>query len=131
MENKNENNEELNHLFWKDEILQVLYWMWGEGLGKKVSVGELKALLNTQEENLHTHLNILVADGYLNSIETTEADTKYELSDMGRKEGGQRFAGAFQGLQKAGHGECSADCDCQWEGKGSCQHHVHNENCNH
>lgn len=124
-------NSELNHLFWKDEILQVLYWMYGEGLGSKVSVAELKSLLNTPEENLDVHLNILVEDGFLNTIKSDDTVTKYELSETGRKEGGQRFAGAFQGLQKAGHGECGPDCDCQWEGKDSCQHHIHHENCNH
>lgn len=121
---------ELNHLFWKDEILQVMYWMWGEKLGTEFLVTELISLLNTTEENLSLHLKILVDEGYIKSNKSSGA-SKYSMSDMGKKEAGQRFAGAFQGLQKAGHGECSADCDCQWEGKGSCKHHIHDENCDH
>ncbi len=130
MSDDKENKGELNHLFWKDEILQVMYWMYGEGLGQELSTDQLISLLNTPEENLSLHLSILVEDGYLlRSIDGKE--TTYKLSEFGRKEGGQRFAGAFQGLQKAGHGECGPDCDCQWEGKDSCQHHIHHENCDH
>ena len=128
---KDNNHNEINHLFWKDEILQVMYWMYGEGLGKEVNVSQLQSLLNTPEENISLHLNILVEDGYLNRLESPNEESKYKLSEFGIKEGGQRFAGAFQGLQKAGHGECGPDCDCQWEGKDSCQHHIHHENCNH
>lgn len=130
MEHTDKNNAELNHLFWKDEILQVLYWMYGEKLGSKVSAKEFISLLNTPEENLSLHLAILVEDNYLIRTEENN-EVKYSLSDFGRKEAGQRFAGAFQGLQKAGHGECSADCDCMWEGKGTCKHHIHDENCDH
>ena len=126
-----EKHSELNHLFWKDEILQVMYWMYGEGLGSKVSVTQLQSLLNTQEENLSLHITILVEDGYIERIEDEGTESKYHLTDFGKKEGGQRFAGAFQGLQKAGHGECGPDCDCQWEGKDSCRHHIHHENCDH
>lgn len=129
MKESNENIE-LNHLFWKDEILQVMYWMWGEKLGTEFAVSELISLLNTTEENLMLHLKILVDEGYLESKKFSGM-SKYSMSEVGKKEAGQRFAGAFQGLQKAGHGECSADCDCMWEGKGSCKHHIHDENCDH
>jgi hypothetical protein len=37
--------------------------------------------------------------------------TRYSLSDLGRGEGGRRFADEFVGMQKVGHGECNADCD--------------------
>lgn len=130
MDGIEKNNPELNHLFWKDEILQVMYWMFGEKLGAQVSIQELVALLNSPEKNLSLHILILLEDGYLTSI-YKEDKNYYQLTEMGKREAGQRFAGAFQGLQKAGHGECGPDCDCQWEGKESCQHHIHDENCNH
>lgn len=130
MDGIEKNNPELNHLFWKDEILQVMYWMFGEKLGAQVSIQELVALLNSPEENLSLHILILLEDGYLTSI-NKEDKNYYQLTEMGKREAGQRFAGAFQGLQKAGHGECGPDCDCQWEGKESCHHHIHDKNCNH
>jgi hypothetical protein len=33
------------------------------------------------------------------------------LSVDSKKEAGKRFAEAFQGYQKAGHGECGPDCE--------------------
>ncbi len=124
------NQNELNHLFWKDEILQVMYWMFGEKLGIEVSQEQLQSLLHTPEENLSLHITILVDEGYLARSDDSPKPA-YRLTDFGKKEAGKRFAGAFQGLQKAGHGECGPDCDCQWEGNDSCQHHIHDENCNH
>lgn len=126
MKNDHNHSAELNHLFWRDEILQVMYWMFGEKLGAEVSIEQMIPLLNTDRENLVLHIKILVDEGYLKRSDRE----KYVLTEFGRKEAGQRFAGAFQGLQKAGHGECSADCDCQWEGHDSCQHHLH-QNCDH
>ena len=40
------NDAELNYLFWKDEILQVMYWLYGEALSKKVAGKQLEGLLN-------------------------------------------------------------------------------------
>ena len=110
-----------SYLFWKDEILQALYWLHGEGLGARVSLEQLASLLGSTPEIIAPYVGLLVEEGLLHS----EADT-YVLTENGRKEGGIRFASAFQGLQKAGHGECGPDCDCQWEGKDQCQHqHIH------
>ncbi len=115
---------ELNHLFWKDEILQVMYWMYGEDFGRKVSSDKLITLLNTTRAKVKEHLGQLVLDNYLEQ-DTDGSSVHYFLTEFGKKEAGQRFAGAFEGLQKVGHGECGPDCDCQWEGHDSCQHHLH------
>lgn len=96
----------LRALFWKDEILQVMYWMQGEGLGEQVSTNQVLALLNTNEANLGYHLKKLAEEGFLNVNSAL-----YSLSNLGKKEAGKRFAEAFQGLQKAGHGECGPDCE--------------------
>jgi hypothetical protein len=123
-EAKKNKNDALEALFWRDEILQVLYWMEGERLSDAPSIKSLQPLLNSDIENLHFHLQRLTDQGYLEKRETGAAgDTRFQLSAKGRKEAGKRFAQAFQGMQKAGHGECSADCDCQWEGHDACRHH--------
>ena len=96
----------LRALFWKDEILQVLYWMKGEGFGKEVSLQQVVPLLVSNEANLSYHLDKLVKDGFL-----TKNNGLFELTDMGNKEAGRRFSDAFSGLQKAGHGECGPDCE--------------------
>ncbi len=95
----------LRALFWKDEILQILYWMDGEGFGKDVPASQILALLNTNKDNLHYHLEKLVKDKVLNANTTSVDDsTMISLSGDAKKEAGTRFAEAFQGYQKAGHG---------------------------
>ena len=102
----------LRALFWKDEILQILYWMNGEGLGEEVPAAQILALLQTNEDNLHYHLAKLVDEGVLESSSTAiESQTMIKLATDSKKEAGRRFADAFQGYQKAGHGECGPDCE--------------------
>ena len=102
----------LRCLFWKDEILQILYWMDGEGFGKEVKVVQVLSLLNTNESNLLYHISKLVNEGVLLASKTAiDNTTSIRLSPKIKKEAGQRFADAFQGYQKAGHGECGPDCE--------------------
>ena len=102
----------LRALFWKDEILQILYWMNGEGFGSEVPVIQILSLLNTNESNLLYHLEKLVSDGLLiSSSGEINAQSRISLSSDSKKEAGRRFADAFQGYQKAGHGECGPDCE--------------------
>ncbi len=102
----------LRALFWKDEILQILYWMSGEGFGSLVPVTQVLSLLNTNEANLLYHLTRLVDEGILDSnTANINAQSKIGLASDIKKEAGRRFADAFQGYQKAGHGECGPDCE--------------------
>ena len=100
----------LRSLFWKDEILQVLYWMHGEGMGSEVSLPQMLPFLNTSYQNLEYHLQKITDEGLLVG-DKKEAVIYYKLSESGKKEGGRQFAEAFQGMQKAGHGECGPDCE--------------------
>ncbi len=99
-------NNETNYLYWKDEILQVMYWLHGEGLDKQVNTNQLQSFLNTKMSTIERHLNQLVIDGFLK-----KQQEHYVLTEMGIKEGGRYFAEAFDGMQKAGHGECGPDCE--------------------
>jgi len=110
MKTKGIENTPIQTMFWKDEILQVLYWMNGEGIGSNVNLATMLPFLNTSKENLNHHLEKLVAEGFLNS-EEKENTFFYSLSEIGKHEGGKHFAEAFQGMQKAGHGECGPDCE--------------------
>lgn len=102
----------LRSLFWKDEILQVLYWMDGEGFGNEVPIGQVLSLLNSNETNLLYHIDKMVEEGVL-VASSLQIDTsaKIKLATDVKKEAGRRFADAFQGYQKAGHGECGPDCE--------------------
>lgn len=100
----------LRSLFWKEEILQVLYWMQGEGMDSEVNAAKMLPFLNTTAENLAYHLTKISAEGLLESFRK-EGITYFKLSKKGKKEGGRQFAEAFQGMQKPGHGECGPDCE--------------------
>ncbi len=102
----------LRALFWKDEILQILYWMDGEGLGSEVPFVQVLSLLSTNEANLLFHVDKLVKDKVLiANTEEVSRTSLIQLSDDMKKEAGRRFSEAFSGYQKAGHGECGPDCE--------------------
>ncbi len=112
MDAENIESSALRALFWKEEILQVMYWMDGEGLGSKISVGQILNFINTNSENLLFHINKLLNQGLIEAEQTSiTLNSLVTLSQIGKTEAGRHFAEAFQGLQKAGHGECGPDCD--------------------
>lgn len=97
-------------IFWQDEILQVMYWMRGEGFGEQVTVAQLRKFLDAAEEVLTVNLSALEKKNLVN----VDFSDRYELTETGVIEGGRRFADEFEGMTKQGHYECSdPDCDCQ------------------
>ncbi len=119
-ENNNHTNKNaVDALFWREEILQVLYWMEGEGLETSVPFNRLMVLLNTTSENLLFHLKKNTEAGYLQTEqdELTE-NCSVKMTTFGKKEAGGIFRNAFEGMQKGGHGECGPDCEfCYLEGE--------------
>ena len=98
----------LDVVYWRDEILQVMYWMTGEGLGSEFAVSDLQKFLQAESALLTDHLEQMVGGGLL------ERDgEKYSLTASGQREGGRRFADEFEQMLKPGHFECDEpDCDC-------------------
>lgn len=127
-ENVNNNNHEaLDSLFWREEILQVLYWMDGEGLASDVPVSRLLVLLNTTSDNLLLQLRKNIDAGLLmTDSNELNADSTVRLSAEGKKEAGKIFSNAFDGMQKAGHGECGPDCEFCYEDGVKTEDCVHN-----
>jgi len=102
-------NEEEPSIFWQDEILQVMYWMRGEGFGEKITVLQLKKFLDAPDETLVANLAELAKK----MLVVFDVADFYELTETGVKEGGRRFADEFDGMLKQGHYECDdPDCDC-------------------
>ena len=113
------NKNAVDALFWREEILQVLYWMDGEGLAYAVPFTRLLSLLDTTKKNLLFHLQKNIEAGYLKSDDETINETSsIKLTAVGKKEAGGIFRNAFEGMQKGGHGECGPDCEfCYLEGE--------------
>jgi hypothetical protein len=98
----------LDDLYWQDEILQVMYWLLGEGFADKVTVPDLRRFLEAGPSVLGHNLAYLSVTGLL-----SHAGEAYALTDVGKEEAKRRFVDEFRPfLGRNGHGECSADCWC-------------------
>ncbi len=100
-------SEALRALYWRSEILQVMYWLRGEGLGDVVDASLLERFLGVEAAIGVGYLDRLVTDGYLDRVAGG-----YALSESGLAEGRTEFALSFADLTRPAHGECSADCWC-------------------
>ena len=94
-------------MYWRSEILQVMYWLRGEGFGDMVDAGLLERFLGVEAAIGVTYLERLVAEGYL-----VDDGPFFSLSDRGLSEGAAEFASSFAELMRPTHGECDADCWC-------------------
>ena len=100
-------SEALRALYWRSEILQVMYWLRGEGLGDVVDAPLLERFLGVDAEVGTGYLDRLVDEGYLIRV-----GDGFMLSQQGLEEGATEFAMSFAELTRPAHGECSADCWC-------------------
>jgi Predicted transcriptional regulator len=108
-----------NHIFWRDEILQLLFWMLGEGMGESHPGIAIARYLDVDPSTVGTHLDQMVAAGYL-----SEQGGRFSLTELGRAEGGRRFKDEFESILSQGHGECSdPNCDCHELGAEHCKSH--------
>lgn len=107
-------SEQLRVLFWSSEILRVVYWLHGEGLGDIVDLDLIRTYLGVDDvsvdvrENLSTYLDMLVADGSL----VRDGDW-YALSAQAMAEGEAELATAFTDLVRPVLNECNDECWCQ------------------
>jgi hypothetical protein len=101
-------SEGLRALYWRSEILQVVYWLYGEGLGDLVDSELIRQYLGDDgHESLADYLELLVADGSL----VHDGDW-YALSARGLAEGEARLATAFTDLIRPVVNECDDECWC-------------------
>ena len=100
-------SEALRALYWRSEILQVMFWLRGEGFGDLVDPPLVERFLGVDADVGISYLDRLVDEGYL-----ARDGTFYTLSERGLREGSMEFALAFDDLMRPTHGECSADCWC-------------------
>ena len=102
-------SDALRRMYWRDELLQLLFWVEGEGFGSKVDAETIDRFLGGESEIALMHLDRLVTEGYLRRA---GVDT-YRLADRGRMEGRRLFAEEFADLTRPTHGECGKDCWCR------------------
>jgi hydrogenase maturation protease len=107
----------LDGLKQRDEILQIMFWLHGEGLGPDVAEPDILRFVD-DERAVRGALGQLVEDGYVETLGDT-ASIRYRLTATGVHEGRRRFLDEFEPyLARHAHGECgSADCDCHRGGE--------------
>ena len=101
-------SEALKALYWRSEILRLMYWLRGEGYGDLVDVPMLRRYLGVDAKTGLAYLDRLVDDGLV-----VRDGSWFALSDAGRAEGEEEFLTAFSDLLKPAHGVCSPECWCQ------------------
>ncbi len=112
----------LNHIYWRDEILQVMFWMHGEGLSDAPRADEVAPFLTTDADSLRVHLQRMVADGFVSPL----SGEHFALTERGRSDGGKLFKEEFDGLTNQGHGECNnPNCACKTLGPEACERRQH------
>jgi Mn-dependent DtxR family transcriptional regulator len=109
--------EALAHLRWRDEILQLLYWLQGEGLMADVAADDLRRFLEGDPGSLAERLERLVREGY---VELAPGDPcRYRLTAWGTAEGRRRFLDEFAPfLGRDSHRQCGdTGCECHTSGE--------------
>lgn len=109
----------------QDEVLQVMYWLRGEGLAADVTAADVARFIGASDKALERIFDRLIARGLVSEVRA-DVERRFALTSEGIREGGRRFADEFADLTKPGHGECNdPDCDCRRTGNvEDCKHRV-------
>ena len=93
----------------RDEVLELLFWLEGEGFAEHATLAGMMRFLAFPEREVNAAVARLVARG-----DVVERDGGgFRLSAEGRSEAARRFADDFASLLRRGHGECNdPTCDC-------------------
>lgn len=107
----------LAELRWRDEILQLMYWLQAEGLLADATADDLRRFLDGDPGRLTQRLEQLAQQGYLEAIQ--EHQGRYRLSHWGVEEGRRRFVDEFAPfLGRESHIACGdPECECHTSGE--------------
>lgn len=97
----------------RDEILEVVYWMRGEGLRETVRPADLRPLVGLEESEARVEMEALAAAGLLEETNLGDGPA-YRLTEVGAREAGRRFVESFADMLGQGHGTaCAPGCECE------------------
>lgn len=107
----------------RDEMLELLFWFEGEGLGSSATLPAMTRFLVQDEAVVRQTLDDLLRTGWV--VEAAGDPAEYLLTEVGRKEAARRFADEFAELLGQGHGECNdPTCDCHDNPAGAAECHA-------
>ena len=106
----------------RDEVLEMLYWIEGEGFSGASTLDAIARFLTHDRADVARTLSDLVARGDTTHNPETGG---YRLTETGRKEAARRFAEEFAPMLSQGHGECNdPNCDCHTNPLGAAECHA-------
>lgn len=113
-------NEDAGHeIARQDEILELMYWLEGEGFSVDATLPGISRLLAQDERVIGETISRLVDRGYI------AGENPFRLTAVGRVEAARRFADEFSSLLSQGHGECNdPTCDCHTNPAGAAECHA-------
>lgn len=91
----------------RDEVLELLFWMKGQGFGEALSPQDLAGFLVYPEAEIVATLEALASRG---AVER-RAESRYALTEGGLPEARRRFVDDFREMLAEGHGECNFACE--------------------
>ena len=107
----------------RDEVLELLYWIEGEGFRGSATLGGLTRFLAHPEDDVRATLEQLVRRGDV--VVDAREGAEYRLTEVGRRKAARRFAEEFASLLAQGHGECNDPaCDCHTNPAGAAECHA-------
>ena len=96
----------------RDEMLQLLYWLEGEGFAGSATLPAIARFLTWPEPEADAVLSRLIERDDVRRRD--DGSGEFELTEPGRREAARRFAEEFTPLLAQGHGECNdPNCDCR------------------
>ena len=101
-------SEALRAVYWHSEILRVMYWLRGEGLGDLVDIPMVRRYLDIAAGECRVRLSELESGGWV----VRDGDW-YALSARGLAEGEVEYATVFADLARPAVGACSDECWCR------------------
>jgi hypothetical protein len=106
----------LQGIYWRDEILQLMFWLSGEGLAQDAAADDLRRFLEADPGGLEARLAELVQEGYLDRCPGDSR--RFRLSAFGIEEGRRRFVEEFSPfLGRESHIVCGDPiCECHSTG---------------
>jgi len=106
----------------RDELLELLYWIEGEGFSGAAGFAAIARFLAHPHDVVRATLADLIERG---DVVHDLATGEYRLSEAGRRAGAHRFAEEFAPLLAQGHGECNdPDCGCHADPSGATECHA-------
>lgn len=107
----------LQALHWRDEILEVMYWLRAQGSKMEITTSDLLNFLDSDELKMRRHLDRLVKEGYIESLGVDveqPSQVPYRLTDMGHREAKRRFVDDFNPLgAHHNHDDCPSESPCR------------------